>query len=824
MTWLENSAIWIAGVLLLFLTGWIRNLFSILVPSPQRTILALKNLALNGSVEPDRVRFVLGWLENDYDGKNTAAVSTTFADIEGIELCRSARMVSASGAADAWRTDMRQKGKKLLKAWHADIAVVGRVDKDGDALSLWFISSVGNDTIGQTSNSPYTLRFNRLGEDFLADMNNQICALVLSLAIPKTVNGKQRQLGLQQLKAVVPKLENLFRTVSVAEDRISLCMVYSMAQSSLGEWLGETERLRSAIDRSRKVLEATDQGDVADALLAIHFNLGRTLYILGEREGKSEHLAESFGVLKGALDKFDCLERLSIVAGIKGLMGNVLRVSGNLEGDTQHLHRAVDLLESALKVHQQEGDAPFIAISQNNLGLVYLDLGVAEKREDAIRSAMSLFDSASRLAKREEMTTLWAMTQNNLGQVHAALGELGSDSNLIELERSRDYYEKAVNGYSKNTTPFHWASAKINLGRVLTRLGILSGSIDHINRAIENLQEVHALSSQAASSMCSAAAWAGIGSALLARGRARVNPHDIEDAVVWFNRALNVYSFDTNTGNWITIKNNLAMSFFELAKMRSKFDYAVQGFSSLEEVFVKYDLRTALVNHPEVYFTFATGIDFVKLMDHETDYVDEWTTKWVPVFAGREHENVPRLTLAIIQNEVATILQDRRDLTDAIELYRHALTNLAVQDEGKETLSNSIATFYPQSDASQTFDANRFVTDVKRNLGTASRMLGEEQANASILREAVALFDEVLDALDRTVDPMDWAITQSSKARAYKELYCVEGNLDLLRCSLSAYDEALRNLVAGIDSPWHRQLPGKREEVRELLDREVGNS
>lgn len=823
MAWLESSAFWIAGVFLVFLGGWLRNLFSLLVPSPQRTILALKNLAFNGSVKPDKVRFILGWLENDYAGKNTAAVSNSFVDVAGIELCRSARIVAASGAADAWRADMRQQGRKLLEAWHADIAVVGRVDKDGDALSLWFISSGENDTLGQTSNNLYTLQFNRLNDNFLADMNDQVCAFALSLAIPKTTDGKRRQLGLQQLKTVVPKLENLFRTLSVSADRTSLCTVYSMAQSFLGEWLGETERLRSAIDRSREVLDAADQGDAVDAMLVIRFYLGRTLYILGEREGKAEYLAESIRTLEEALDQVDDREGTSIVAGIKGLMGNVLRTLGNIEGNTQHLHRAVELLESALEIHQREGDVPYIAISQNNLGLVHMDLGEAEKREGAIWSAISLLDESSILASREDMVTLLAMTNNNIGQAHEALAELSSDSNLIALERSRAYYEKAVNGYSKSVTPFHWASAKRNLGRVLTKIGTLSGSIDHLKHAIRNLQEVHSLSSQDTNSMCSAATCAGLGSALFARGRARANPRDIEDAVVWFNKALNVYRLDANTANWIAIKNNLAMSFFVLAEMRAEFDYVAQGFSSLEEIFVKHDLRTALANHPEVYATFTIGIDLVKSMDHESDYVDEWTAKWVPVFEDREHENVPRHMLAIIQNNIATILQDRGELIDAIKLCRHALTNLAVQDEGEETTSSSISTFCSRPDTSQTFDASRFRMDVKRNLGTASRMLGEKRASASLLREAITLFDEILDALDRTVEPMEWVITQSSKARAYKELYRVEGNVDLLRCSLAAYDEAVQNLVEGVDSPWHRQVPGKREEVRELLEREVDN-
>ena len=71
---------------------------------------------------------------------------------------------------------------------------------------------------------------------------------------------------------------------------------------------------------------------------------------------------------------------------------------------------------------------------------------------------------------------------------------------------------------------------------------------------------------------------------------------------------------------------------------------------------------------------------------------------------------------------------------------------------------------------------------------------------------------------------MDWVITQTSKGRAYERLYHVEGDVDILRLSLSAYDEASENLVDGIDSPWHRQVPGKREKIRKLLEQDTGAS
>lgn len=76
----------------------------------------------------------------------------------------------------------------------------------------------------------------------------------------------------------------------------------------------------------------------------------------------------------------------------------------------------------------------------------------------------------------------------------------------------------------------------------------------------------------------------------------------------------------------------------------------------------------------------------------------------------------------------------------------------------------------------------------------------------------------MLAGQDPAVDPMDWAITQSARGRAYKELYHVDGDIELLRISFSAYDDAWQSLVDRMDSPWHKQVSGKREDVRRMLE------
>ena len=576
--------------------------------------------------------------------------------------------------------------------------------------------------------------------------------------------------------------------------------------------------MRSAIEKAEEITEGVGIEGHTDALLAIRVNLARTQYILGEREGNAAYLAAAIGLLEDALDGADHLDRASIATGIKELAANALRALGNLEGSLKHLHRAESFLESALEVHRRQAESDLVAITQNNLGLVCLDLANTAKQRGPLERAISLFDSAAGLASQENMTTLWAMTQNNAGQAHEALAVSGSRTDLAELERSRDHYQEAVCGYSRTQTPYYLSSAKTNLGRVLTRLGALGGSIDHLNKAIECLQDAYRLSSKDANWKSVGAICAGLGTAFLTRGNLRANARDGENAVHWLEKAVKTYDPDASPQNWVTVKTNLALSYFQLSKASNEIEPAVHGLTCLEEVLIERDLSTALAVRPEPYIAFLEGIDLVKSMGRHADYVQDLIAKWVPVFTKHEHVGVSRHMLGVVQNDLATVCQGLRSLPAAIELYRRALANLSILDDTNEPASSLGGMSRLDPVASESIDAERLATDVKLNLGTTCRMLGEERACAELLREAIALFEEVLAGLDPAVDPMYWTITQSSKGRACKELYHVEGNVELLRHSLSAYDEAAQNLVEGIDSPWHRQVPGMREEVRRLLE------
>ena len=115
MTWNGSTCCWLEGGSLtigLGLRAWWTGTFNAILPSPARVGCWWEH-GRQGIPQPveDCFRVVLCWLENDDNGNNARYVEQAFRGVEGegVTLVRSARIVGASGAADAWREAMRRK-------------------------------------------------------------------------------------------------------------------------------------------------------------------------------------------------------------------------------------------------------------------------------------------------------------------------------------------------------------------------------------------------------------------------------------------------------------------------------------------------------------------------------------------------------------------------------------------------------------------------------------------------------------------------------------------------------------------------------------------
>ena len=105
-------------------------------------------------------------------------VERAFSGVEVVEIYRPARLVKACGAADQWRSPMRQGAVVVMEEWHADLAIVGLVKVSGESLGLRFVRRSGGDTLHQ-GDQTYRLVDVTLGPDFHDHLQVQLTAHAL---------------------------------------------------------------------------------------------------------------------------------------------------------------------------------------------------------------------------------------------------------------------------------------------------------------------------------------------------------------------------------------------------------------------------------------------------------------------------------------------------------------------------------------------------------------------------------------------------------------------------------------------------------------------
>ena len=344
-------------------------LFGQFLPPTQQVRLFIANACKTRSPRSEqRFRLVLCWLDNDRAGRDTGAVGEAFTGVEGIELVRFHRIVSAAGAADDWRPAMRKGALAVLKKWNADLAVVGSVKDPGKALSLWFVPHEGDGTL-RRGDLPYELVHVTLQDDFHDDLRAQLTAEALRVAAPiarTEVRGRVLEKGLND---VTKKIGALLEGGAVeSARRASLQMALGVALATLGERESGTARLEQAVAAFTEALKEGTRERVPLDWAATQNNLGTALATLGEWERGTVRLEQAVAAFTEALKEYT-RERVPLVwAMTQNNLGTALRILGERESGTVRFEQAVAAFTEALKERTGERVPIDWAAMQNNLG------------------------------------------------------------------------------------------------------------------------------------------------------------------------------------------------------------------------------------------------------------------------------------------------------------------------------------------------------------------------------------------------------------------------------------------------------------------------
>ena len=379
MEWLVSS------IAVAFLTVWLSGFLNQFLPSPERAwLFAINSLQDNTlSAEDrfrfvslrdntlsaeDRFRFVLCWLENDRNGDDTRIVAQAFSSVQGILLVRSARIVKASGAADAWQLAMQKNATTVLEDWNADLAVVGVVKKSGEVLSLWFIPRLGDGTLSR-GDQPYKLEDVTLGKDFHNDIRAQLTALALASVAPLAETEMRGRVLEKELGKVTEKLATLLQSSAInkPERRASLYAALGVSLSTLGRRESGTERLEQAVQAFRAALEERTRERVPLDWAATQNNLGVALFTLGERESGTERLEQAVQAFRAALEERTRKRVPLDWAATQNNLGVALSILGERVSGTERLEQAVQAFRAALEERTRERVLLDWAATQNNL-------------------------------------------------------------------------------------------------------------------------------------------------------------------------------------------------------------------------------------------------------------------------------------------------------------------------------------------------------------------------------------------------------------------------------------------------------------------------
>ena len=455
MDWLQDVIF--GGVFATFLATWLLGFLNRFVPSPGRSWLAGANFVRQRRwPRGARFRFVLCWLENDKDGNDTAAVAQAFRSVSGVALARSARIVTAAGAADHWRPAVERSARALLEQWDADLAIVGTVKKPGEVLSLWLVPQASDGTL-RRGDVPYKLEDVTLGQDFHDDLRAELTAVALAAAAPLALTETRgRVLGTGLIEAA-DKLSSLLEggTIDTPERRGSLYEALGNALLTLGERDGGTERLDEALQAHLAALENRPRERVAGLWARTQNNIGTTLLALGERESGSERLEQSVEAYRAALEE-RTRDRVPLDwAMTTSNLGAALQTLGERESGTERLEQAEQAYRATLEVRMRERMPLDWAMIQNNLGAVLFVMGERESGSERLERSVEAYRAALEERTRDRVPLDWAMTTGNLGAALQTLGERESGTERLEL--AEQACRAALEVHTRERMPLDWA-------------------------------------------------------------------------------------------------------------------------------------------------------------------------------------------------------------------------------------------------------------------------------------------------------------------------------------------------------------------------------
>ena len=376
---------------------------------------------------------------------------------------------------------------------------------------------------------------------------------------------------------------NLVPPGNAYEDkRIDYLQTEERALYQQGEEFGDNSALRSAIERSKRLIDLQPRERVPLDWAQTQTNLGNALQSLGERESGTARLEEAVAAYREAL-KERTRERVPLAwAQTQTNLGTALGSLGERESGTARLEEAVAAYREALKEQTRERVPLDWATTQTNLGTALQSLGGRESGTARLEEAVAAYREALKERTRERVPLAWAhdadqsrhrasepwrarerhgaarggggglsrgaegadpraraarlgQTQTNLGNALQSLGE--RESGTARLEEGAAYRE-ALKERTRERVPLDWATTQNNLGAALQSLGERESGTARLEEAVAAYREALKERTRERVPLDWARTQTNLGDALGSLGERESGTARLEEAVAAYREAL----------------------------------------------------------------------------------------------------------------------------------------------------------------------------------------------------------------------------------------------------------------------------------------------
>jgi tetratricopeptide (TPR) repeat protein len=441
--------------------GWIRRTAS---------VLGRRTLVPSG----DRIAiYVADLFGDDQEGTARANVVASIQHAIGtgaVEvLTTRLRLRLADGSVGRAVEDTNAEARRWLRRNDGELLIWGRILtlNQMSVLELRFVTADGpDDMAGQR------FRFDRellLEEKFAPEMGAALGAVAGALALPATERGTAVGYRLSLLADRLRLMTEASTEKLRADDRAVLLESYGKILGTLGDQLGDTTKLESAVAAFRAALVCRDRNLVPDRWAATQNNLGAALALLGDRETSNKHLEEALAAFRAAQEQRSVSSTPVVWAMTQSNIGNVLMNIGVRERGTVRLEEAVAAYCAALEETQRDLVTLDWAGIQNNLGGALMRLGEREGGTERLEEAIRAYRAALEEARRDRVPLGWAGTLSNLASALLLLSDRKIEVTLIREAVAA--FRDALEERSRDRVPLHWAASQHNLGYALTKLG-----------------------------------------------------------------------------------------------------------------------------------------------------------------------------------------------------------------------------------------------------------------------------------------------------------------------------------------------------------------